>query len=106
MIQLTKKAIDKVKEIAAEDDLTLSIRLSVKGGGCGGFRNDMCFDDIVGVLDETFDQGGIKIIVDQISAQYLEGTEIDYSELEFSTGFVFKSPNAKASCGCGKSVSY
>jgi iron-sulfur cluster assembly accessory protein len=106
MITLTEKAVKMVKEIASEEDLSLSIRLSVNGGSCAGFVNDMCFDEIVGELDNVIEQEGIKIIVDQMSEQYLEGTVIDYSELEFSTGFVFRSPNVKANCGCGKSVAY
>ncbi len=106
MIQLTAKAIEKVKEIADSEGFPLSIRLSVKGGGCSGHKNDMCFDDNVGELDDVFDQGGIKIVVDQMSLMYLGETEIDYSEQEFSTGFVFRSENAKATCGCGKSTLY
>jgi iron-sulfur cluster assembly accessory protein len=106
MITLTPEAVIKVKEIGEAEGLPLSIRAQVRGGSCAGFVNDMCFDEIINDLDEVIEQDGIKIIVDQMSLQYLEGTTIDYSELEFSTGFVFRSDNIKATCGCRKSVQY
>lgn len=106
MIQLTEKAISKIKEIAESEGIKPSIRLQVKGGGCSGFVNDMFFDEIVYDLDEVIDQDGITIISDQISFQYLQDTKIDYIDSDFSQGFKFISDNVKGSCGCGKSVAY
>jgi iron-sulfur cluster insertion protein len=106
MIQLTEKAITKIKEIAESEGLQLSIRVKVKGGSCAGFVNDMEFDEITTDLDEIFEQDGIKVIIDPMSLQYLEGAVVDYIESEFQAGFTIKSPQEKGSCGCGKSVSY
>jgi len=106
MIHLTTKAVIKLKEFAEAEGLPPSIRLAVKGSGCAGFSNDMTLDDIVGELDEVIEQDGVKIIVDQMSIQYLEDATIDFVESEFASGFKFIVPNSKGSCGCGSSVSY
>ena len=106
MIQLTEKALIKVKEIAESEGLSLSIRVKVIGGGCAGFKNDMYFDDITTDMDEILEQDGVKIIVDPMSLQYLDEATVDYIESEFQSGFTFVNPKAKSSCGCGHSVSY
>lgn len=106
MIQLTEKAVIKAKEIAESEGLALSIRLRVIGGGCAGFTNDMFFDDQVSDADEVIEQDGVKIVVDPMSFQYLDGSTVDYIDSQFASGFKFINPNATGSCGCGSSVSY
>lgn len=106
MIQLTEKAITKIKEFAEAEGLSLSIRVKVIGGGCAGFVNDMEFDDNVGEFDEVIKQGEIKIVVDPLSLQYLEGSTIDFIDSQFGSGFKFLNPNVKSSCGCGHSSSF
>lgn len=105
MVHLTEQAVIKLKEIAKEQDLALSIRLKVIGGGCAGFTNDLFFDE-PSELDEVVEQDEIKIVIDPISFQYLEDTTLDYISSSFGEGFKFISPKAKGSCGCGSSVSY
>lgn len=106
MIQFTEKATNKIKEIAEGEGLDLSIRLQVKGGGCGGMINDIMFDNIISDMDEIITQDNIQIIVDQLSFCYLDGTTIDYLSGEFESGFKFISDKIKSTCGCGKSVAY
>jgi iron-sulfur cluster insertion protein len=106
MIQLTEKAVQKVKEFAEAEGIQPSVRLKVVGGGCAGFKNDMYFDEITSDMDEIIEQGGTKIIVDQFSFQYLDGSTIDFIETEYTSGFKFLNPNTKGECGCGSSVSY
>lgn len=106
MIQLTEKAVVKIKEFAEAEGLTLSVRLKVSGGGCSGFVNDMEFDHNVGELDEVIEQGEIKLLIDPLSFQYLEGSTIDFVDSPFGSGFKFLNPNVKHTCGCGSSVSY
>lgn len=104
MISLTEKAMTKIKEIAEVDDIKpLIIRVKVLGGGCGGLTHDLCFENNVTDVDEVFEQDGIKIIVDTLSHQYLDGTEIDYIERIMGTGFKFLNPNVSSVCGCGNS---
>ncbi len=108
MITLTEKAAEKVKEIiAAEADLTPdhALRVRVIGGGCSGFSYDLFFEDETTDFDQMFETQGIRVFVDMMSAQYLEGTEIDYVDGLHGAGFKFQNPTAKSTCGCGSSFS-
>ena len=106
MVTITEKAQKKIKEFAEEQDCSLSIRLKIIGGGCAGYQHDMMFDDITSALDEVFEVNGIKVIMDQLTLQYLEDCEVDYVEHLYGNGFKINSPNQKGSCGCGSSVAY
>jgi iron-sulfur cluster assembly accessory protein len=107
MITLTEAAVKKLKEMSEEMEIGhLTIRLSIKSGGCAGFQKDLCFDDITNEMDEITEQDGIKIVVDSVSLQYLEGTTVDYEEGLMSSGFRIESPLSSGSCGCGKSVAF
>ena len=106
MITLTAKAGDKVREIRDAEELgDQGLRVRVIGGGCSGFTYDLFFDDEITELDSTFESQGIKLAIDMMSLQYLEGTEIDYVQGLHGAGFKFLNPKAKATCGCGSSFS-
>lgn len=106
MITITQKAADKVIEIAtAEELLGQGLRLRVVGGGCAGFSYDLYFEDKPTEFDEQFEDKGIKLYVDPLSFQYLDGTEIDYVEGLHGSGFKFINPSVKSTCGCGSSFS-
>ena len=104
MLNLTPKAADKVKEIRTAEGLEeQGLRVRVIGGGCTGFSYDLFFEDETTDLDQTFMSHDIPIYVDMMSAQYVEGTEIDYVEGLQGAGFKFVNPQAKQTCGCGSS---
>ena len=106
MITITEKAAEKVQEIAnAEELLGQGLRLRVVGGGCAGFSYDLYFEDKPTDMDETFEDRGVKLYIDPLSYQYLDGTEIDYVEGLHGSGFKFGNPNVKSTCGCGSSFS-
>jgi iron-sulfur cluster insertion protein len=106
MISLSNKAADKVKEIRDAEGLgAQGLRVRVIGGGCSGFSYDLFFEDETTDLDQTFESQGVKLYIDMMSYQYLEGTEIDYVEGLHGAGFKFVNPNAKSTCGCGSSFS-
>lgn len=106
MITITEKAASKVMEIAKEEDLLgQGLRLRVIGGGCAGFTYDLYFEDKPTEMDEEFEDRGVKLFVDPLSYQYLDGTEIDYVETVSGAGFKFGNPNVKSTCGCGSSFS-
>ena len=105
-IELTGKAIAKVKEIMAQQNpQPLGLRVAVAGGGCSGFSYQMNFESQVNGIDKTFEFEGLKVIVDQASLMYLKGTKIDFVETLESSGFKFENPNVKTTCGCGSSFS-
>lgn len=107
MITLTEKAISKLEQIADDENLTTNfVRVGVRGGGCSGFQFDMFFEETIKETDHTFDFNNIIIVVDPVSLQFLEGTEVDYIDSLMSSGFKFNNPNITGSCGCGKSVSF
>jgi iron-sulfur cluster insertion protein len=106
MITLTEKAVGKVKEIREAEGLgEQGLRVRVIGGGCSGFSYDLFFEDEVSDVDQMFESQGIKLYVDMMSFQYLEGVEIDYVEGLHGAGFKFLNPQAKSTCGCGSSFS-
>lgn len=81
------------------------IRVGVEGGGCSGLMYNLVFDNQMKEGDQTFEDKGIKIVVDRKSFLYLVGTELDYTGGLNGKGFVFKNPNASRTCGCGESFS-
>ncbi len=106
MIALTPVAVQKVKEIMAQQNPKPDgLRVAVVGGGCSGFSYHMAFEQQVNGTDNTYEFDGLKVLVDQMSEMYLEGVEIDYIETLEGAGFKFNNPNVKSTCGCGSSFS-
>ncbi len=105
-INLTERAAEKVKEIRAAESIedSFGLRLRVVGGGCSGFSYDLYFDQST-AMDRQYDSHGVRLVVDQMSLQYLRGTEVDYIEGLQGAGFKFQNPNVKSTCGCGSSFS-
>jgi iron-sulfur cluster insertion protein len=106
-ITLTDKAAEMVLKIRADESIPAdhALRLQVRGGGCAGFSYDLYFDQPKTGIDRRFTIKGVEIVVDQMSLMYLSGTEIDYVEGLMGSGFRFKNPNVKSTCGCGSSFS-
>jgi iron-sulfur cluster assembly accessory protein len=103
-IELTPKAVEKVKEILTrQQPQPQGLRVSVVGGGCSGFSYQMNFENESNGIDKVFEFEGLKVFVDQASLMYLNGTKIDYIETLEGAGFKFDNPNVKTTCGCGSS---
>jgi iron-sulfur cluster assembly accessory protein len=106
MIQLTEKAVGKVREILEmQEPKPAGLRIAVVGGGCSGFSYSMAFENQPGMLDKTYSYDGLKVFVDQASLLYLDGAEVDYVESLEGAGFKFNNPNVQSTCGCGSSFS-
>ena len=105
-LELTAKAVEKVKEILShQDPKPQGLRVAVVGGGCSGFSYQMNFESESNGIDKVFEFDGLKVFVDQASLMYLNGTKIDYLETLEGSGFKFDNPNVKTTCGCGSSFS-
>lgn len=107
MITITDSAVTKIKEILAEEqDPNLKVRMFVEGGGCSGFQYGFTLDD-QGAQEDDFviEKDGITILVDAMSAQYVQGAEVDWTESVTGSQFAIRNPNAQTTCGCGSSFS-
>ena len=104
MLTVTESAAKKVQDLRLEDGKPeWGLRLRVVGAGCSGFSYELGWEDAVQQGDQVVETGGVKVFVDQMSAQYVGGVEIDYVDSLYGSGFSIKNPNAKGTCGCGHS---
>lgn len=104
-ITLTERAACELKELMVSQQKTnAALRIWVAGGGCSGLSYGMALDD--GEPEEgdnVFTNDGLKIFVDGLSLQYMEGSSVDYVDDMMGGGFKIENPNATGSCGCGSS---
>ena len=106
MINVTPKAIEKIKEAFAREGVSGGgLRLGVLGGGCSGLSYQFKYDAKERATDKVFEFDGVKIFIDPKSILYLDGMTLDYKESLIYSGFAFDNPHAKKSCGCGTSFS-
>lgn len=107
MLNLTEKAIDKVKDFASSNEKYQgkSLRIFIQGGGCSGFQYGFAFDDQRDGDEIVESTEEVKVLVDPQSAPYLKGVTVDFIEDIRGSGFVVDNPNASGSCGCGSSFS-
>ena len=108
IIQITDRAADYIRDIIAkgqqENKSYIGLRISIKKGGCSGSEYDFQYAEEKGQYEEEITDKGVKIFIDPGAVMKLIGSQMDYKEGTFSSGFVFTNPNEKGSCGCGKSV--
>ena len=105
MITFTEKGAEKVKEFLASqgaDVGTSGLRVGVRGGGCSGFQYALAFDTQRDG-DAVFEDHGMRILVDNQSLPYVDGSHIDYVDSLQGAGFQVNNPNVVAACGCGSS---
>jgi iron-sulfur cluster insertion protein len=106
MLEITDTASVKVKElIEAEGNPELVLRVAVRPGGCSGLSYEMFFDTDVAADDISAESGGVKVVVDPASSQYLTGASLDFKDGLQGAGFTINNPNVTRSCGCGQSFS-
>lgn len=102
-ITLTEPAADRVRTFLDNRGKGMGVRLGVKTSGCSGMAYVLEFVDDVEENDVVFEDHGVKVIIDQKSLVYLDGTELDYGKEGLNEGFKFNNPNVKSECGCGES---
>jgi len=104
---IDSSALEKIKEIIIDENQPdTKLRVFVQGGGCSGFQYGFALDQEPQQEDDfEFNEDGVKILVDSMSFQYLQGATIRYSDDLMSAGFSIDNPNAQSTCGCGSSFS-
>jgi iron-sulfur cluster assembly accessory protein len=103
VVNLTESAAKQIKEMLANpENAGKNLRVYVEGGGCSGLQYGMVFDE-KRPDDASTDFHGVSVLVDPFSAGYLRGATIDFSDSLTGGGFKISNPNARQSCGCGKS---
>lgn len=105
-VSLTEQAIEQVRRFMEQENVsaeTGGLRVSVLPGGCSGFKYGLNIEDRPLDDDIVFETRGLRLFVDEFSAQYLQGTTVDYVSSMQGAGFTFENPNATGGCGCGSS---
>ncbi len=104
-ITLTARAHQELKDLMeGQQKPEAALRVWVASGGCSGLQYGMAIDDgAPETEDNVFEQEGLKLYVDRLSLQYMDGSEVDYVDDINGGGFKIENPNAVASCGCGSS---
>lgn len=104
--EVTDAAFGRIVKILANEEGKTCLRISVEGGGCSGFSykyelvaDDRSDDDIV------IERKGAAVLIDSLSMQYMEGSQLDFVDDLMGQSFQIKNPNAVANCGCGTSFS-
>jgi iron-sulfur cluster insertion protein len=106
MMNILPGAVIKLQELFAEENNpNIKLRVFVQGGGCSGFQYGFTFDEEQGEDDFDFEAGAVRVLVDSMSMQYLQGADIDYQESLQGASFVINNPQATTTCGCGSSFS-
>jgi len=106
MIQITPRAAAQILKMMNDQGLSGSaLRLGVKPSGCSGLEYVMDFEKQPQSSDQVHDLSGLKVLMDDNSAAYLQDIQLDWGDGLLGSGFKFSNPNASKTCGCGKSFS-
>ena len=103
-ISITPAAAQAVRELLEKRELEgYALRVFISGGGCSGFQYGMALEGNIRENDLTYETEGVKVVVDEVSIDYLRGSTVDYVDDLMGSGFKIDNPNAVSTCGCGSS---
>ena len=102
--KVTDRAFARLAEIGASAE-GKALRVAVEGGGCSGFSYKFDFADAANEDDLVIERDGARVLIDEMSLEFLAGSEIDYANELIGSAFRINNPNATANCGCGTSFS-
>ncbi len=105
LITISDHAAEQIKGLIAQraKESTQGIRVDIKTRGCSGLSYNIEYADEIGKYDELIEDKGVRVMIDPKAVMFLIGSEMDYEEDKFKSGFVFRNPNEKGRCGCGES---
>jgi len=104
-VTLSASAAAQINAIMAKMGKQDFLRVSVEGGGCSGFSYKFDFADAANSDDLVIERDGARVLIDEMSLEFLSGSEIDYAKELIGSAFKINNPNATANCGCGTSFS-
>ncbi len=103
-VTLSDAAVKRLKELNADEvHAGLFLRVAVDGGGCSGFQYSFKFESDINDDDQVIEKDGISVVIDNVSWDYLAGSEIGYKQELIGAYFSIENPNAASTCGCGTS---
>lgn len=104
IVTISDAALVRVQALLAKRDKpSAGIKVSIRTRGCSGLSYTIEYADEISKFDEVVEREGVKVLIDPKAVMFLIGTEMDYVEEKFKSGFVFRNPNEKGRCGCGES---
>jgi iron-sulfur cluster assembly protein len=104
-VTLSASAAKQINTIMIKQGINRLLRVAVDGGGCSGFSYRFDFADAPNSDDLLIERDGARVVIDEMSLEFLTGSEIDYSRELIGAAFKINNPNATANCGCGTSFS-
>ncbi|WP_409434130.1 iron-sulfur cluster insertion protein ErpA [Litorimonas sp. RW-G-Af-16] len=104
-VTLSANAARQINTIMAKQGIDKLLRVAVEGGGCSGFSYKFDFADAANDDDLLIERDGARVVIDEMSLEFLTGSEIDYTQELIGSAFKIVNPNATANCGCGTSFS-
>ena len=104
-VSLSANAAKQIKAIMAKQGVDQYLRVAVEGGGCSGFQYKFGFAEAPNKDDLVLERDGARVVIDDMSLEFLAGSEIDYTNELIGSAFKIHNPNATAGCGCGTSFS-
>ena len=105
-LKVSVAAVERIKQlIAGKEQDELKFRVHIQGGGCSGFQYGFQLDEEALEDDIVLEYGGIDVLVDPLSMQYLQDAEVDFKDDLQGSRFFVNNPNAATTCGCGSSFS-
>lgn len=100
-LKLSESCVKKLTEICQDGSF---LRVIVEGGGCSGFQYKLEIDKNLNPDDLQFGPDGAKVVIDEVSIEYIDGSTVDYHEELIRAGFrIINNPKAEGGCSCGAS---
>ncbi|MEJ0010011.1 MAG: iron-sulfur cluster assembly accessory protein [Alphaproteobacteria bacterium] len=103
-LSLTDRAAEHIQSLLSKRNKPAAgVRIGIRTRGCSGLSYTVEYADEIGKYDEVVEDKGVRVMIDPKAVMFLLGTEMDYVDEKFKSGFVFVNPNEKSRCGCGES---
>jgi iron-sulfur cluster assembly protein len=102
-IQITPAARARIQQFLGTHPAAAGVRFGVRKTGCSGYAYVVDIADHIAADDQVIEQDGVKLVIDDKSFAFVDGTEIDFARQGLNSAFVFRNPNSTGECGCGES---